>query len=151
MGLRPYPFVQELLGGLWGTGSFKKGEVEAVRGSQPTSQPASLFCWMHGISLVRCGRDSPQRCGASTLLHKAMPVRLPCLPPQQVVQDMLLGGAAHTHDEAEGEQEGCPACGAPAVEAEPAAKVYLSLRRPVACIICTPCAVRSKCGGRACH
>lgn len=66
--------MQELLGGLWGTGRFKKGEVEAA------------------------------------------------------VQDMLLGGAAHTHDEAEGEQEGCPACGAPAVEAEPAAKVYLSLR-----------------------
>ena len=47
---------------------------------------------------------------------------------------MLAGGAAHTHEEAEGEQEGCPACGAPAVEAEPAAKVYLSLRRQVACI-----------------
>jgi len=44
---------------------------------------------------------------------------------------MLAGGAAHTHDEAEGEQEGCPACGAPSVEAEPAAKVYLSLRRQV--------------------
>lgn len=30
LGLRPCPCVQELLGGLWGTGSFKKGEVEAV-------------------------------------------------------------------------------------------------------------------------
>ena len=77
------PFiVQELLGGLWGSGSFKKGEVEAA------------------------------------------------------VQDMLSGGpsaAAHSHSQGEGEAEGCPTCGAAAsaVDAEPAAKVYLSLRRLV--------------------
>lgn len=77
-----HTIVQELLGGLWGSGSFKKGEVEAA------------------------------------------------------VQDMLSGGpsaAAHSHSQGEGEAEGCPTCGAAAsaVDAEPAAKVYLSLRRLV--------------------
>lgn len=102
---------------------------------------------------LRCAHATPLRCIVATVqlprlpqpgqalpflglppLHPVLPFQHPLLHYQifnQVVQDMLAGGASHTHDEAEGEQEGCPACGAPAVEAEPAAKVYLSLRRQV--------------------
>lgn len=120
----PLPLLpQELLDGLWGSSAFKRGEVEAV--SRPTggSRQLAAAAGCAGTSWL-LWRVQLSWCGG-------LPLIILCRRSSgQVVRDMLGGAAAtpHTHGGAEA-ADGCPACGAAAVDAEPAAKVYLALRR----------------------